>query len=50
MPLAPVTEEDKPIVERAIQKMVSLRRRETANGRTVTLTDYLSDAIINQLN
>ena len=44
MPLAPVTEDDSPIVEKMIHKLKSLRKRETANGKRYS-TDNLDKAI-----
>ena len=40
--LPPVTEEDKPVVEQMIQRLVRLRKRQTAHNSD---TNYLTDAI-----
>ena len=36
MPLAPITEEDKPAVETMVKKLVRFRRREHSQGKKYT--------------
>jgi len=44
MSLPPITEEDKPIVEKMIQQLVRLRKRQTANS-TPSSASELTDAL-----
>jgi hypothetical protein len=44
MSLPPITEEDKPAVEKIIQQLVRLRKRQVSNSTSSSATE-LSDAI-----